>query len=284
MRRCLVNIFACIFFSLSGNCYSTVEVTKCFTHSHLNFCLSYSHCEWEGERTFYYQGVSTVLNEYIARKVENGQLANKKINVEILSRVFGFLIPTQVSQNANGYYIFIHGHTNLEYLVRLVDYFASDNWQSFCIDWKRCEEKYRDQANAIKVIENFNRIVSRNTHPPDLTFVEGKMVTVWQKEDARICYSNDEVYYLLGDVRLNFKPGRILPCKMKDRYFVPREDTLLVYQGSVIANRHPIEHLSETVDCFSLRMIVHSDWMNFYRGNEPILSYSYSKNTFYRLK
>jgi len=273
-----------MFLALGGNCYSTVEVTKCFTHSHLNLCLNYNHCEWEGEKTFYYEGLSTVLNEYIAGKAENGQLASKKVNVEILSRVFGFLIPTQVSQNANGYYIFIHGHTNLEYLVRLVDYFASENWKSFCIDWKRCEEKYRDQADAVRVIENFNRIVSRNTHPPDLAFFEGKTVTLWQKDDARICYSNDEVYYLLGDFRLDFKPGRLLPCKMKDRYFVPREDTLLVFEGSVIVNRHPIEHLGHTAYCSSYKFTVHSDWLNLYREREPILSYSYSKNIFYKLK
>ena len=133
VRLLCVVLLLCVFpFSASA----TITIYKTITLPYVEMeyifnegnYINYAYLAW------YYKGMSQMLNDYVELKVRKGELEDKKVNITI------WLVPpdkceecpVEVSRDENGYYIrTLQREYPLEYFVRIVDYFASSDWESF---------------------------------------------------------------------------------------------------------------------------------------------------------
>lgn len=254
---------------------STVETFRHFIYPNLNFSICYNHSQWEPIHVLYYKGLSQLLNEYISHKVKNSELESKKFEIQILSAVFGSNQEIEISQNKNGYFVFIHGNTNLTYLVKVVNYFVSDNWQSFCFRSSNRDAKKR-------ALDTFNKIL-KSVGTPNMDFFESKKAILWELDELQIAFENDQLNYYLSGKKLFFQPSSPLPAKLNDRFFLAGNDSIHVFENNkeILKDRIPMQK-NATQDCYSLK--VDNTRLYLYCFDRPILRYSHEENKFFNMK
>ena len=184
----------------------------------------------------------------------------------------------EVSQNRRGYYITSRNSSNLNLydLVRLVEYFASKNWQSFC-----CYRPYLTMTPE-SARNRLARILDREVGQPDMSFFQGRRAVVFEVGDLQIVYENDRVFYSLASRRLDLEPADPAPVKVGNRYLFGSKDFLHVYENGVEVRRVP-KPKSWTPDGFPCRARVHSKGVHLGCGEGTPLAYSYEKNQFNEL-
>ena len=97
----------------------------------------------------------------------------------------------------NGNFVFIHGDTNLSQLVRIINYFSSKDWASFCYD--------NEQVNPQVALNTFNEILNDRASKPGKDFFTDKKEIIWELGDYKIIYQNDDLYYQYKNTRLKYK-------------------------------------------------------------------------------
>ena len=80
-----------IIFVFSVNAGATERAYHNYIYSNLNFSFCYNFTSHDPVEYLYYKGLSTLLNEYIKEKIENGDLDNKKLEIQAGCTLFGIL-------------------------------------------------------------------------------------------------------------------------------------------------------------------------------------------------
>ncbi|HSS49721.1 MAG TPA: hypothetical protein VLX28_12315, partial [Thermoanaerobaculia bacterium] len=199
-----------------------------FPNVNLIYCSNY------GRRTdtemLYYKGLAKALNTYIDHKREAGTLQGKKLEIRIDFADGGPV--TDLSQGPTGYYVqFGPGSVvDLRQLLRIVDYFGSRSWRSFCPDWER-----KDPAIALHTL---NRILDREVGEPDMIFFAGLQTVVFELDDLQVVFEDNRLFYVLAGRRLDLEPDDPTPVKAGDRYLFGSKGAIHVYEnGSEILRR-----------------------------------------------
>lgn len=255
---------------------ATNPQSKGFLRSHLNLRLCYYNDDNEMD-FLYYKGLAEVLNSYISQRVMEGALRPKKveINVACLTPWIDAGPIVEVRQSHKRYDILVakNREPNLHQLVRIVNYFSSRNWESFC-----CYDRLKNDAAS----RTFDRILDREVGEPDMSFFVGRRQVVFQRDELRVIYEADHLYYELAGRRLDLKPDGPLPVKVRDRYLFGIEGALVVYGRDGEVRR-------KAISCDPSGFVTaraYARWVNIdiSRCGGGALAYSYDKNRFYRVE
>lgn len=263
-----------IIFVFSINAESTERTYLNYTHSNLNFSFCYNLTSYDPLEHLYYKGLSTLINEHIIEKVQNGELDNRKFEIQAGCTIFGSHPSIEVSRNKNGFFVFIHGGTNLYQLVRVIDYFASDSWQSFCYDIEKTDPNI--------ALKTFNGILDKVIGSPKLDILKKRNIKVWQRGRLKIYFKSDALIYSIDDQKFDYKVSNPLPANLRERLFIVKNSTIHVIEENKIVLEQTIPDFDDEMPYF-YSIVPYKDWLNVYYGQEPVLSYSYEKNRFYKI-
>lgn len=226
---------------------ATVIGCEYFLYPNLNF----SYCSNHGRRSdtdmLYSIGLMEALNEYLGRKRAEGTLQEKKFEITYIDPIGDAGQPEiEVSQNRRGYYITSRNSSdlNLRHLVQLVEYFASENWRSFCC--------YGYGRGPESIRKRFESILDREVGQPDMSFFDGRRSVVFEIGDLQVVYENDRLFYSLAGKRLDLEPGDPTPCKVQNRLRFGSRNFIHVYANGVERQRSikpSQEHLWWTKEC-----------------------------------
>ncbi|UCD30919.1 MAG: hypothetical protein JSV38_08830, partial [Desulfobacterales bacterium] len=199
-------------------------------------------------------------------RVQESYLTNRKFEIQTGCEIFGGHPSIEVSRNKRGYFVFIHGATNLYQMVSIINYFSSDDWESFCYNVEK--------VNPIIALRTFKTILSNAIEDPDLKFFNHKEKTVWELDRLKMIYRMDTLVYELNGSTLHFKPSFPLPAKLKDRYFFVNNGRIQVFEkGSIISEQVIPDY--DNNEALLYTMAAYRKWLNFFYAGQPILSYEY---------
>jgi len=265
-------LFCCGYSVLKAT--ETVDVS--YHYPHLEFSYTYNDGTY-GNGTkldYYYRGLSTQLEEYIADRIKKGLLKDKKVTVS-LWLLCGDICKLQTSQGKTGYYIQGAGELHLEELVRVIDYYSSPKWTSFV-----CEEPDKNHINCGAL----DKILKSFEPQPDLTFFRNKSTVVFKLQYLEVRYTADGLTSYIGNKALavNLNQGDVFttPRNAANLYFISTTDSIYVYRDDQQINKH--KRPDYTGHGF-VGMEVYQGWMNYNDEGTLKLSYSYAKNRFYDL-
>jgi hypothetical protein len=248
-------------------------------YPHVSFSYCTNHCRRNDMSVLYYTGLMEAVNAYVARKQDEGALQNKKLRIQFIDPLADSGRPEiELTRSRWEYQIVSRdaANLNLRDLVRLVDYFASPNWQSFC-----CYDYVNRSHESVR--NKIGRILDREVGQPDLAFFDGRRSIVAEIGDLQVVYENDRLFYSLAGQRLDLVPADPTPVQVKNRYLLGSRDFIHVYEeGREVRHSRTVQD-SEGSWCEPpLRARAYRSWVNVGCW-EPRRSYSYEKNRFYEL-
>ncbi len=279
-------ILLLILLAAGPNTYATVKTFKNLDYTNLNFVLVYNYDQWDGYYYHYYKGVSDIFNQYIVKLVNYKKLENKKVNVEILSKVFATDRPLEISQNENGYYIKLHGHTDLNTLTRILEYYTSPDWEPIVLDLKLIDNKDDQWKIKKKVLSYYQNLIIKDQFTPDTLFLQQAKVKLFTLDELSLLFCNDNFFYSINNVPLEIKVGEILPVKIKDRFVIQSENHIYIYKDFEIFNQCEIEKAQANmfgIDNQLLKFKTFNNKAELFYGKKPVISYSFDENKFYYL-
>ena len=219
----------------------------------------------------YYKSLLENLDSFIDRLKQTGKLNRGKIHFDIMTGIWmDHADGIEMYRWGNGYYCWLnalHQSITQDYMARIITYFASENWKSFCYDNKKITPE-----QALRI---FNRIIdtisiSHQYDSRKVLELEGNLAVYFQN-DSLICKMGNK----------NFgKIDHLLPFSTGSRYFITIGETIYVVENNSIINQ--IQLSSEDFSLWS-REEVFPKWVNFRNSLGHFLSYSIEKNKFYRL-
>jgi hypothetical protein len=224
----------------------------------------------------HYKGMTKVLNDFVVDLIDKGKLKNKKFEISAGGKDFGGTPSIEVSQNESSYFVIIHGEFTLKRMVRIIYYFASPDWNSFCTDRKEISAEYNKQLS-----KTFDRILDAHVKDTDMSFFVDKEVEVLTIDSLKIKYAADSLFYELNGLRLKERPDNPIPIKLKNRFFITNNDIIVVYENGKPISSSKIPHCLDCVH--SLYWQPGSEWLNLLNDGKYLLSYSYKKNKFFNV-
>jgi len=265
-----------LFFLFSNTALSTQRAYHNYLYPYSNFSFCFNgHYPFDSIEYLYYKGLSSTLNEYIISRVNNGSLKNRKFEIQTGCEIFGGHPSIEVSRNKRGYFVFIHGSTNLYQMAKIINYFSSNAWKSFCYNIEK--------TDPIIALSTFNTILNNVVEDPDLRFFDHKEKTVWELDNLKMIYHMDKLFYEIDGMTLNFQPSPPLPAKLKDRYFFVNNGRIQVFEKGTIILEQMIPDYDNT-EPLLYTMEAYRKWLNFFYGGHPIFSYAYHNNRFYKIQ
>ena len=268
----LYSVLFILFFSF--NSHATERGHNHYLYSNLNFSFFYNITSFDPIEYIYYKGLSKVLNDYIIEKNQKKGTPDNRFEIRAGCTLFGGHPSIEISRNRNGNFIFIHGDTNLSQLVKIIDYFSSNAWASFCYD--------SDQVSPQVALKTFNRIIDERVGKVNLDFFHNQKIIVWALSDLKIIYEDDKMYYQFEDTRLNYKLYYPLPVKLGNNYFFVKNNLIQVFEKEKLLLEENIPGFDDTMP-YRYSMKAYKEWVNLYYEGKPVLSYSSAKNIFYRI-
>ncbi|MCT4639491.1 MAG: hypothetical protein N4A72_17430 [Bacteroidales bacterium] len=270
-----------LFLLMSFSSFGSERHYKDFHHSNLNLSLCYNYSNYNEKLILHYKGVSSILNEYIIKKIEDCELENKVFNIEIGCKYFSGHPSIELTISKYNYYVFIHDLPSLQYLVQIIDYFSLPTWESFVIQAKDTDELMVKNERALEI---FNKILNKNVPTVDMTFFKNRKVKVLELGDLNINYHCDSLQLEISNLKLGSDLNNPSPVNLKDRYIVVMNNNLNVYNSTgELINNIPLKIKEGHMDS-EYRMVAYSKWINLYHYDKAIISYSYEKNKFYETK
>ncbi|HEX6904143.1 MAG TPA: hypothetical protein VF789_30815 [Thermoanaerobaculia bacterium] len=277
--KALVLILGFFLLAASSSLATEVSYKDFVLLSHLNLAV----CSNSGMRAdtdiLYYTGLARVLNDYVAAKVEEGALQPKKVEIKIACHTAEEAGPSivDVSQNRRGYYIVMVRDVkpDLYQLVRIIDYFADKRWKPFCHD------KWHSTVSPETAFRTFNRILDETVGKPDLSFFASRREVVLQRDELRVVYEAEQLFYEMTGQRLDLKPDDPLPVKLRDRYLFGSEGAVVVFaDGKERRRKSPSSCVRPHPP---IRAKVYTRWINIDCGAN-VLAYSYDRDRFYEVR
>ena len=226
-----------------------------------------------------YRGIGHFLNEYIADKIAAGALAPKPFEIKIITSAI-IAEEIEISQNSNGYFVTLHGHADLSELLRLVDYFTSPQWESYCYIYNWEEHDY-DTYRA-KSVNGYQAVLRNKTEAPDLSIYKDVFVPVWETSDLQIRYTPDRLDMTIGNQVLDHKFNNVLPYHLQDTYALIDKGQVYIYHNNVSNLSHPIPGYEDFTDVF-WHFWHQNNQIQLYRDDVVVLSYSLDYSQFYSI-
>jgi hypothetical protein len=265
-------ILAIILFLIS---WQWVDATECvdriFKEEKINLYLCQNYTNYRETRSLLFKARTKVLNDYIKMKIEKGELADKKFEIQIHDAILTYP-HLELTQGKNGYFVALSGFPELSELISIIDYYTRPDWTPYITgDY----QKISSETIIWRINHFYEKYTSLNTiaHDP---FV------IWSENEVRLEYSNDHLKYFIDDTALTVSATSSLPVRMKDRYLLFQSDSIFVFHGKeLIQTFRTGDSIPEDYYIY-----IYDKWVNICHGGEHnwLYSYSYDKNQFYRRK
>jgi hypothetical protein len=260
-----------LFFTLFSQSVNATEcLEKTFKEEHLNIYLCQNYSNYNETRTLLFKARAQILNDYIAEKIQSGQLQNKKIEIQLYDPLLTYN-HLNISQGKNGYFVTYSGFASIQQLKTFIDYFADPNWKPFFTsDFQKVSGE-----TISKQIEQF-------FHDNKTSKIEASQLNVWSLDHLKLDYVNDTLQYFAHASELQIAATSSLPIKINDRYLLFQNDSIFVLQGQEIIQTLRIDKpITEDYDIY-----VYAKWVNICNGGQDnwVYSYSYEKNKFHQRK
>ncbi len=271
MTNTLKKILLILFFTLFSQSVNATEcLEKTFKEEHLNIYLCQNYSNYNETRTLLFKARAQILNDYIAEKIQSGQLQNKKIEIQLYDPLLTYN-HLNISQGKNGYFVTYSGFASIQQLKTFIDYFADPNWKPFFTsDFQKVSGE-----TISKQIEQF--FLDNKTSK-----IEASQLNVWSLDHLKLDYLNDTLQYFAHASELQIAATSSLPIKINDRYLLFQNDAIFVLQGQEIIQTLRIDKpITEDYDIY-----VYAKWVNICNGGQDnwVYSYSYEKNKFHQRK
>lgn len=272
---------------LAGLAASPGEATDVACEDHfllpnldLSFCSNY--CRRSDTGMLYYSGLAEALSAYLVHLQERAAIQGKKLEIEA-QPAFGNAGPAVcLTRSPNAFHVeFRYGYpaseacegiSGLRDFVRIVDYFASSGWQSFCYDYRT--------VPCATALHSFERLLDREVGQPDMSFFEGRQTVVFKLDDLQIVDEGDRLFYVMAGRRLDLEPGDPTPVKVGERYLFGSRGAIHVYENGSEILRKAWEH-DPSLGPF--RAQASRTWVNLGYLEGPQLSYSAKENRFHEV-
>ena len=269
----------------AGNTNATGCADEIFIEKHVNMCLCQNYTGHSYGLYLLYKARTKALSDYVALKIEQGKLEDKKFEIHIFDPILSHP-HVQLAQSKTAYYVLAGGrYPKLEELMVMVDRFTDPKFSFIDINYLNYYDE-EDQKKRLEYIEKeekrFERFYKRKLNEEDkqLKFE----YTIWQSGLLSIHYKNDKLSYILANKALPIKV-KTKPAIIRDRYIIPTAtkddyhiDYFFVYQDSVQIKKFK---LIKDLDEESTKGYVGDKWVNFGYSNRYFYSYSYDENKFY---
>ena len=260
-----------LFFSLFSQTIKATEcVEKTFKEEHLNIYLCQNYSNYNETRTLLFKARAQILNDYIAQKIQAGQLQNKKIEIQLYDPLLTYN-HLDISQGKNGYFVTYSGFASIQQLKTFIDYFTDPNWAPFFTsDFQK--------VSSETISKQINKFFLDNT----TSKIESSQLNVWSLDHLKLDYVNDTLKYFVNSIELKIAASSSLPIKVIDRFLLFQNDAIFVLQGQEILKTLRIEKpITEDYDIY-----VYAKWVNICNGGQDnwVYTYSYEKNKFHKRK
>jgi len=257
---------------------ATVCSDRYFNEKHLNLAICKNHGRGLEEAALYYKGVAKALNDYIALRIERGELQDKKFEIymldPILTRPHIFL-----TQSKKGYYIMTGRSHTLNELLCMVDEFSRSDFTAIDVIVDSSDEKeYNRQEKQLERL--VKRLFEKQLSQTDIDFIKNKEYIIHQQNKLRLVYNNDKVKCFIDDKEIQTEL-KGLPWVVQDRYILQECGVFKVYQDSEIIKTFRYQNADEWECEYMDGTEVFSKWINFRMYGYNQYSYSYHKNRFY---
>jgi len=251
------------------NMYATPELDEySLQGKHITIRITYRY-DSDVER-LYYKSLLENLDSFIDKLKQTGKLNRGKIHFDIMTGIWmDNADGVEMYRWKNGYYCWLnalHQPITQDYMTRIITYFASNNWKSFCYD--------NAKINPKQALRIFNRIIDTISisHRYDgRKVLELNNLAVYFQNDSLICKVGNESYG---------KIDYLLPFSAGSKYFITVGVTIYVVENNSVINQ--IQLSSQDFSMWS-REEVFPKWVNFRNSLGHFLSYSIEKNKFYKL-
>jgi hypothetical protein len=162
------------------------------THQYDNLELTYCHIHFTDAEWLYYKGLGQVLNAYIAERIKKNELQDKPFFLEIDCKQMSPVSPIEITHDKRRYSVYMHAETNLQELVQVVNYCASEYTTPITFDWRPGEW-----------VEAFRKVLEQTVGTPDMTFFELMQVSVFELDTHfHIVYKDDQLWDCIDGVCL----------------------------------------------------------------------------------
>jgi hypothetical protein len=257
-----------IFIIFSVAVYATECVERFFIEEHINLYLCQNYSNYHETTTLLFKARTKILNDYIAAKIKNKELQEKKFEIRIYDAILS-APHLDLTQSDTQYFVNMSDYPSLEKLLIIIDSFSKTNWKPFiAVDAKD------DFDTSLRKIDAFFETHSKttNTQIPDISF------PIWSKDDLSLVFQNDALVYMINGDSLPVSPTSSLPVQIKDRFLLFQWDMIYVLQNGKIIKRLKIESpISSDYDMYSSDNSVKI----CYGGEDNcIYIYSYKENKF----
>ena len=264
-------ILLILFFTLFSQTIKATEcVEKTFKEEHLNIYLCQNYSNYNETRTLLFKARAQILNDYIAEKIQAGQLQNKKIEIQLYDPLLTYN-HLNISQGKNGYFVTYSGFASIQQLKTFIDYFADPNWAPFFTsDFQKVSS------------ETISKQITQFFLDNKTSKIEASQLNVWSLDHLKLAYVNDTLQYFAHASELPIAASSSLPIKINDRYLLFQNDSIFVLQGQEIIQTLRIDKpITEDYDIY-----VYAKWVNICNGGQDnwVYSYSYEKNKFHQRK
>ncbi len=253
-----------------------------YEHRYIDLELTYN----DGNHTngdkldWYYAGLSSQLNDYIARKI----LTNKKedslkftLSIIMFDASACECCPLELSRTENECRIQIaEKNYSLHELTRMIDYFFHPKWKPFI-----CKE---DEIGKTSVFDKIKKTLDKYVPIVDSTFFKNRSTTVYEIGDLKIDYENDTLILKIDNrpfpININFIGNSISPEQSGELYFIADDDSLYVVKKKKIINSisRPQAFARHS------RLYVSEYYLIYAESSVPRIVYSINGSFFYRIE
>jgi hypothetical protein len=280
---------AVVVLGLAGSAWATFafgqQTGKFFRGKHVNISMTVG--SFDEVDNLHYESVLKNIDGFADSLKRKGKLSLGKINlhltcgdVENICRDDAYNV-VEMYRHKKGYYCSLNGcflSFSQDYLTKIIAYFASDNWESFCTG----DREIKPDIAARIFNRRIDTITVSRKYAPKKAKDAGNGVEVYFQNDSLICKDAKRVYG---------KIGCMLPFSAGSKAFITAGTTFYVVEGGAVINEieltrddvYPPRYAEEGYDSGNTATVF-PGWVNFHNSYGCFLSYSRAENKFYKLK
>lgn len=239
-----------------------------FSGNHIEIDVTYRYNN-PVER-LYYKSLIENLDNFIDSLKHTGKLNRGKIHLSIQTAIWmDDDVGIEMYRWEKGYFCRLNAciqPITQDYMTKIITYFTSDNWESFCYDHTKIEPH--------KALRIFNKRI--DSIDVSHQYTEREVLKI---NDLFIYFQNG--FLICKDASKEYgKIDHFLPFSAGSKIFIVIGETIHIVENGLVIN-----HISLTKDDFSLECWeeVFPKWVNFRNNLGCFLSYSIEKNKFYKL-
>jgi hypothetical protein len=235
----------------------------------------------EGERKLLLiksNAYADALNDYVVEMIRQNKIPDKNYHIFVPAESY-VNNYYDISRSKKLNFISMKEHYfDLEMTILLINFFASNEWKSFCL--RDYHDDYECIQRKIERMEiKFINYVKEKSLKPDMDFYKDKYYTPWEKEPFKIVFHLGKFSYYFKNKEINYEPLCFFPINIKDRYIIVSKKGMKVFSNDneLLDFQYDIEKIAGQYRNF-YSIINEQVIFNFSHGDRII--YSYKNNQF----